>query len=49
MVNFNDATGENTKERNSNWPQFPNYSYRILLIRGCASPETKALFNLISN
>ena len=32
MINFDDATKENIKEYNSNWPQIPDHQYRILII-----------------
>ena len=32
MINFDDVTKENIKEQNSNWPQFPDHLYRILII-----------------
>ena len=31
MINFNDATKENIIEHNPNWPQIPDYPYRILV------------------
>ena len=32
MINIDDFTKENIKERNANWPQFPDHQYRILII-----------------
>ena len=48
MINFDDVVKENTKEHNSNWPQIPNYSNRILIIGGSGSGKTNLLFNLIN-
>ena len=32
MINFDDATKENIKEYDVNWPQIPDHPYRILII-----------------
>ena len=32
MINFDDVTKENIKEHNPNWPQIPDYPYRILIV-----------------
>ena len=37
MINFDDVTKENIKEQNPNWPQIPDYPYRILIIEGSRS------------
>ena len=29
MINFDDVTKENIKKHNPNWPESPNYPYRI--------------------
>ena len=34
MINFDDVIKEETKEHNLNWPQIPDYPYRILIIEG---------------
>ena len=47
MINFDDATKENIKEFNPNWPQIPDHPYKLLIIRGPASGKTNSLFNLI--
>ena len=39
MINFDDVTSENVKEHNSNWPQIPDYSYRILIFAGSGSEK----------
>ena len=48
MINFDDVTKENKKERNPNWPQIPDHPYRILIIGGSGSGKTNSLFNLIN-
>ena len=48
MINFVDATKENIKERNPNWPQIPDHPYRILIIGDSGSWKTNSLFNLIN-
>ena len=47
MINFDDVTKENIKEHTPNWPQTPDYSYRILITGGSGSGKTSWLFNLI--
>ena len=37
MIKFDDVTRENIKEDNPNWPQSPDYPYRILIIGGSGS------------
>ena len=32
MINFNDATRENIKEHNPNWPQILDNPHRILIM-----------------
>ena len=46
MINFDDFAKENIKEHNPNWPEIPDYSYRILIVRS-VSGKTNSLFNLI--
>ena len=46
MINFDDATKENIKEHNPNWPQIPDHPCRILIIGGSVSGKTNSLFNL---
>ena len=48
MINFNDAMKENIKEHNPNWPEIPDYPYRILIVEGSGSGKTNSLFNVIS-
>ena len=45
LINLNDVTKENIKERNPNWAQSPDHPYRILIIGG--SGKTNSLLNLI--
>ena len=49
MLNFDLNTKEGIKVHNSNWPQFPNHLYRILIIGGSGFGKTNALLNLISH
>ena len=48
MINFDDVTKENIKDNNTNWPQIPDYPYKILIFGGSGSGKTNSLFNLIS-
>ena len=32
MINFDDTIKEEIREHNPNWPESPDYSYRILVI-----------------
>ena len=45
---FDDVPKENIKEHNPNWPQIPDYPYRILIIEGSGSGKRNSLFILIS-
>ena len=47
MINYNDATKENIKNHEPNWPRIPDRPYRILLIVGSGSGKTDAWLNLI--
>ena len=48
MINLDDVTKGNLKEHNINWPQIPNHSCRILMIRCSGSGKTNVSFTLIS-
>ena len=48
MINLDNITNENNKERNEKWPYIPNHPYRIIIIGGSGSGKTKALLNLIN-
>ena len=49
MINFDEYTNKNKKERNLNWPYIPDHPYRILIIWGSGTGKTNALLNLINN
>ena len=49
MINFYDATKENIKEHNLNWPQIPDHSHRKLIVGVSGSGKRNSLFNLISH
>ena len=49
MINFDDYTNENKRNRNSKLPFIPNHPYRILIIGGSRSGKTNALLNLKNN
>ena len=48
MIHFDNVAKENIKEHNPNWPQIPDYLYRISIIGGSESGKVNSLFNLIS-
>ena len=37
MTNFDDVTKRNIKKHNSNRPQIPEYTHRLLIVGGSAS------------
>ena len=47
MINVDYIRKENIEKYNTNWPQFPNHPYIILIIGGSGSGKTNSLFNLI--
>ena len=47
MFNLDNITNENKKEHNEKWPYIPDHPYKILIIGGSRSGETKAFLNLI--
>ena len=49
MINFDDYVNENKTKHNKNWPYFPNYPCRILIIGSSGSGKTNLLLNLIEN
>ena len=49
MINFDDVTKVKIKEHNPNWPQIPDYPYRILTIGGSRSGKKMHLFNVINH
>ena len=46
--NFDEVTGENTKEHIPNWSKILDHSFRILIIKGSGSGRTKTWLNLIN-
>ena len=48
MINFDDVVKENIKAHNPNWPQIPDYPYKILIIGDSESGKKNPLFNLIN-
>ena len=49
MFNFDYIRNEDIKEYNPNWPEIPDYPYRILIVGGSGSGKTNALVNLINH
>ena len=49
MFNFDYITKEDTKEYNPNWPEIPDYLYRILIVGGSGSGKTNALLNITNH
>ena len=50
MIKFDDVTKENKKKKhNPNWPEIPDYPYRVLIVGGSGSGKTNSLFNLINH
>ena len=47
MINLDDVTKEN-KKCNLNWPQIPDYPYRILRIEGSGNGKRNPLFDPMS-
>ena len=48
MINSDDVTKENIKERNPSWLQISDHLHRILTIGGSGSEKGNSLFNLIN-
>ena len=46
MINFDSVTKEIINKHNTNWPEIPDYPYRILIIGRSGSGKTNSLFNL---
>ena len=49
MFYFDYITKDDIKKRNPNWPEIPDYPYRILITGGSGSGKTNALLNLRNN
>ena len=47
MINLDNITNKNNKERNEKWPYIPDHPHRILIIGGSGSGKTNTLLNLI--
>ena len=45
MINFHDVT---KRKHNTNWPEIPDHSKKILITGGSGSGKTNLLFNLIN-
>ena len=45
MINFDDFTKENIKKHNGNWPEIPDYPYRILII-GDSDQEKQIYYSI---
>ena len=48
MINFDDTIKEEIREHNPNWPEIPDYSYRILVIGDSWSTKLNSLVSLIN-
>ena len=42
MINFDDVTEENIKQRYPNWSQIPDHWNKVLIIEGCQSGKTNS-------
>ena len=40
MISFHDVTKAKIKKHNPNWPEIPDYPYRILIAGGSGSGKT---------
>ena len=49
MINFDEVTGENIQEPNSQWLQIFDNPYRILIVDDSGSGKINALFNLTNH
>ena len=47
MIKLDHITEKDIKEYNPSWPEIPDHSYRILIVRGSGSGKINALLNLI--
>ena len=46
-INFDEVIKENIKEHNPNWPEIPDYPYRILIVGGSEYSATRILITFI--
>lgn len=49
VLNFDEITGQNTKEQNPNWNQILHHPHRILIVHSSGSGQTNALLKLINH
>lgn len=49
VLNFDEITGQNTKEHNPNWNQILHNPHRILIVHSSGSGQTNALLKLINH
>ena len=47
IINFDEVTGKNRQEQNTDWLQIQDHPYRILIVGDSVSGKTNALLNLI--
>ena len=47
MINYDDVTKENIDKHNSNWSQFPDHPWRILIVGVYGSGKTKVSLYLV--
>ena len=47
MLNLDDITNKNNKDRNKQWSYIPDLPYRMLISGGSGSGKTNVLLNLI--
>ena len=45
MINFDDITGDNTKEHDLGWSNIPDHPYRLLTTGGFGSWKTNTLLD----
>ena len=48
MIKFDDVVKEDTKKHNPNWPEIPDYPYRVFIFGGSESVKKSSLFNQIN-
>ena len=48
MIKFDDVVKEDTKKHNPNWPEIPDYPYRVFIFGGFESVKKSSLFNQIN-
>ena len=43
MINLDNITNENNKERNKKWPYIPDHAYSIIITGGSGSGKNKRI------